>query len=196
MEVNRKKNIMRKLLASLAFVFGMASSSEAALSWDAPAVDLSDFGIQAGWLVFMYRDVDNNSANLNQIIFDNTGAVVSGSGSSPVDDIWTGFQTVTVDIEPPDNLIQFNDQVLPGWESTFGGAWVYTVVINSDSWATATQSRVLDATTIQLGFTDPFTYTVSEPANDWQTVIPEPGTMALLAMGMLAVGMWRRKVIA
>ena len=178
----------------LGFAFSV-SSTHADLAWDAPAVDLSDFGIQAGWLVFMYQDVDDNST-LSVMTFDNTGAVVSGAGSDPIDDIWMGasYQTPTVDIGG--GLIQFNETILAGWQNTFGGAKVFTVVINSGDWSTATQSRIFDSTPYTLGVTDPHTYTVPSPANDWQTVIPEPGTMALLAMGMLGVGMWRRKVIA
>lgn len=177
-----------KLTTGLACLVSVVSYG--ALSWDAPSVNLGTFDIDEGWLVLMYQDVDGDS-DLSTIIFDDSGAPAGGTGYS--DDIFMGasFQTTTVDSRGD---ITFGTTIAPGWEDTYGGASVYTVVIDASSWASATESRIFDGNTHTLGVSDPHTYAVPVPANDWQTVIPEPSTMALLGLGAFALAFRRRFV--
>jgi hypothetical protein len=153
-----------------------------------------------GWLVQMYRDTDNNTV-LGSVTFNQDGSP-SGLGNSVNDQLIFGF---TASLNAADLFEETVDFVRIQSYNAIQGYNVYTVILDTDSWANATTANrtfVLDNSTyfVQTGDPSiPINYTVPNTnpgGHSWQTVIPEPGTMALLAMGMLGIGMWRRKVIA
>lgn len=132
-------------------------------------------GFSAGWLFFMYQDVDGDTV-LSELLFDQDGNPAAGTGFS--DDIFMG-----TDYQTSINARGGVGATIPaGWENDYGGASVYTVAINSNDWATATEFRVFDAATHTLGLTSSHSYTFNEPANSWTAIIPEPKTFAYAAI--------------
>jgi hypothetical protein len=183
----------KKFLASLVLAALLTTPTKADLSWGY-AGDLFDFdsNIQSGWLVQMYRDVGDNTSVSEITAFGMTGNPVGGNSSD--DELLTGFTASTVEFI--DEMFFGVSFAIGTWSPLFN-AKVYTVLFDAATIDTATRAVVLDSAVYQLGGSDPHEYGVQPPVtNQWVDVIPEPGTMALLAMGMLGIGMWRRKIIA
>jgi hypothetical protein len=194
---------MKKHLIMTFFTL-LVSSSHADMAWSTGNLlgNIPDIVYPGsdGWLVQMYRDVGSNTV-LSEVSF-NLDGTPTGVGNSENDELIVAF---TASLKAEELFAQVVDFVSIRAYNAIQGFNVYTVILDTDSWGNATTSSrtfVLDANTAFVPTGDPLTPIVySVPNNNpgghtWQTVIPEPGTMALLAMGMLAVGMWRRKIIA
>jgi hypothetical protein len=99
------------------------------------------------------------------------------------------------------DLVDFSGEFAYG---DIRGYNVYSVILDTDSWANATTANrtfVLDNSTFAVPDQDPATpvaYTVpnnNPGSHEWQSVIPEPGTMGLMAIGLFGVLAVRRKTI-
>ena len=175
----------------------LAQLSPADMAWqsdnlitDIPDVTFEDSG---GWLVQMYRDVGNDT-DLSAITFD-----LSGNPWNSADERLTSF-TSTLTAQDTFGETVFISELDLGYAS-IGGFHVYTVILDTDSWENATianRTFVLDATTFFVNDGDPSTSITYDVPNDnpgnhqWQSVIPEPGTLALLGIGLFTMLAIRR----
>lgn len=140
-----------------------------------------------GWLVQMYRDT-GDATDFGAVTF-NLDGTPSGVGNSE-DDTLLPFSTFLSARELfGDDVVSFNATLD---YSSIQGFNIYTVILDTDSWdnaTTANRTLVLDdETPYEVPFGDgPITYSLKfdNPANnEWQQVIPEPGTMALVLIGL------------
>ncbi len=190
-----------KKVAILIACGSIAVSSYADLTWQSsgnllgniPDISYPESG---GWLVQMYRDVGDNT-DLSTISFDLDGNPTSG------DDIRLSDWTLELNAYVAfGETVDFTQLDLPF--ASIAGFSVYTVILDTDSWANAStlnRTFVLDDSTYQVTSisTDEAVYNVphNNPGeHEWQQVIPEPGTMALLLMGMTGLFGLRRKLSA
>ena len=175
----------------------LAQLSPADMAWqsdnlitDIPDVTFEDSG---GWLVQMYRDVGNDT-DLSAITFD-----LSGNPWNSADERLTSF-TSTLTAQDTLGETVFISELDLGYAS-IGGFHVYTVILDTDSWANATtanQTFVLDTETFLVSDGDPSVSITYQVPNDnpgdhqWRGVIPEPGTLALLGLGLFTMLAIRR----
>ena len=177
----------------------LTSGLRADLTWQA---DLSGFTNitfdSAGWLVQMYRDV-NNDTDLSTLVFHTDGQPFSGTGGS--DDLLLTTYTTTLiaqEFFPGFPVVEFS-AIFDPYTDLFNTR-VYTVILSTNSWANAvrdvTETFVLDGTPFFIG--DGGMENYSPPNNNpgghqWTAVIPEPGTLIMLGLGLWGVASWRRR---
>jgi len=141
-----------------------------------------------GWLVELWEDVDK----------DNTG----GSWYDSVS-IWNDHTSGGDDIFREPNtaaLVSGKGGVYWGDSFSFGTGgdlktndWVFSVIYNAATFAGATQYQVVDTTPYALPINDiDADYRIGSVAGQWHNIIPEPGTLTLLGLGLLTVGIRRR----
>ncbi len=152
--------------------------------------------LQAGWLVAMYRDVNENNSGsgswFNDLRVDNSG-VVTSSGLT-ADDVFLGFTTTL--INPISSVIT----LAPGSEINVqpNGADVYSVIFDAADMGAASFFAVVDSNPFDVGSGGvgsppnlPVSYSLGNNiAGDFQA-IPEPTAAALLGVfgsSMLVVG--------
>ncbi len=183
---------MRKLMIAGGVVVMLCISSaisRADLTWGY-AADLYDWDpeLETGWLVQMYHDV-----NADTLLADITSFWIDGtpSGGNSSDDVLLSEFSVFTE-EAKDELV-FGDNYSPGVWAFLEGEDVYSVLFNASTIGSATEAVILDATPFTLPDSDPATYAISAVNNDWVSVIPEPGTMGLFAMGVVGLMAYRRR---
>lgn len=152
-----------------------------------------------GWLVQMYRDA-NNDTDLSSLEFDTSGQAF---GTNASDDVL--LASFSADLEYVDDFFGESltfSRIFNDFAAIYDDH-VYTVVLDTDSWANATTANstfVLDENTFQIPGENPglgdYNPPTGNPGNhEWQSVIPEPGTMGMLAMGLVGLFAIRRKKI-
>ena len=180
---------MKKILIVLLGFLLMGSIANASLiNWTSTQLSNDpDVGslLQAGWLVAMYQDVNEDNGNsgnwFNELRLDNSGVVTSLGWTSddilltPVTSLeyfiaWTQVKTVT-NVSVTDNID------------------VYTVVFNKNNMGSATEFVVADASPFDVGVHDPATdYNLGSSIAGSFQAIPEPAVAGLLGIfggGML-----------
>lgn len=195
---------MRKLTLLMAAVL-IANVSLADLTWttgnlfgNIPDLDLNS----DGWLVQMYRDVGNDT-DLSQVTFNLDGNP-SGAGNSGSDQLLASFTSELEAFEAFGTTVTFSEANLD--YSSIDLFNVYTVILDEVSWGNASVSSrtfVLDQSAFLIDSSgdpsNPRTYTApnSNPGeHEWQSVIPEPGTMALVLIGLTSLmGLRKRFVV-
>ncbi|MDP6524110.1 MAG: PEP-CTERM sorting domain-containing protein [Kiritimatiellia bacterium] len=193
--------MLRKVMLALCGVLLVVATAGAGqITWG--TFDLNgDPGLDSGsdtWLVILVQDSNADgiddiwlSADLADLVFFDTGTM------NPGDDADTGVSDA-LSFQPKTGLawgtsFASTDGGTPGW-----GDSVYTIILNSDALATATQYLVMDSNPTQLPGDDSdggYTFPEEAPYGSWQplNVVPEPGTMGLMALGLAIVGLRRRK---
>ena len=194
-----------KKIATLVLALSMVHSIQADLTWQSEdnllgnIVDIT-FPGSGGWLVQMYRDLGNDT-DLSAVTFGLDGTP-TGTGNSTGDELLASFSTSLNAYEFFGENVDFT---FVGPYNAIQGFNVYTVILDTDSWANATTANrtlVLDEVTYFINDGDPsipIAYNVPNDNpnnNEWQQVIPEPGTMAMLLLGMTGLFGLRRKLIA
>ena len=195
---------MRKILrtigaACLFFVFTI--NVEADLIWEsddllAPGAipDLS--AASEGWLVQMYS-LTGPAPDLSLLRFQEDGTPENGAGDGLLLSGYTSALEAGSLPFPPFITLSFFEQY--GDFVNLYNESVYTVILDTDSWANAqagvNRTFVLDQNVHVFTASDDQVYNV--PANnpgghEWQDVIPEPGTMGLLAAGLFGLFATRR----
>ena len=161
-----------------------------------PDITLEDSG---GWLVQLYRDAGAQT-DLGAVSFNLDGSP-TGVGNS-TDDVLLESFTSSLISQSVFGVDSVSFSAIRNY-SSIQGYNVYTVILDTDSWANATTANrtfVLDESTYEVAFGDgPINYTVpsDNPAgHEWQQVIPEPGTMALLLIGMTGVFGLRKRLLS
>ena len=193
---------MRKLWLSLAVASLVTSASWADLTWGTGNLfgNIDDFDLSSnGWLVQMYRDFGNNT-DLSEVTF-NLDGTPTGAGNSGSDVLLTAFTTPLSAVETFGTVVDFLTTNLD--YTDIDGFHLYTVILDTTDWASATTANrtfVLDESSFLLDSggnpANPRSYSVpnTNPGNhEWQNVIPEPGTMGLLATGLVGLLAIRRK---
>ena len=190
---------MRRLLA-IVCLLGVASVCFGSLTWESANLDpaVSDLSTASdGWLVIMYHDVDNNT-DLSLVTF-NLDGTPTGAGNSAND---VALVTTTLSAQDPGFGLSVDFSLAGIDYSSFDLSYLYTVILDTTSWGSATTANrtiALDDSTYFLDGAgnpnNPRNYNVSSNLgpNDWQNVIPEPGTMGLLATGLVGLLAIRRK---
>jgi hypothetical protein len=163
---------MKKILVT-AMMAAVAMNACAVLNWAYDGATVGS-GYQAGWLVYMYQDVDDNT-DLASLVIYNNGTL------SQTDDMFTSIS---------DTLEESSGNYF--WENygiaTAGQFYAYSVIFNSASFETATQYIVVDSSTTLLPNTDGISngnYFISSNNGTWKNIqaVPEPATAMLLALG-------------
>lgn len=184
---------IKHALAALLVSVGVANADS--INWFntlAPLLDASgnNVGGESGWVINMYVSTDatiefvNGAPTDDDVILASVFSVMSSAGHSGVDGFFSNTFDPTVTGGPVD------------------GANVYSVIFNATNIAQATQYAVIDgAVSVVQDSTPPgppaWNYeTGGTVAGDWQPiVIPEPASMALVGLGIVAAGL-RRKMRA
>ncbi len=146
-----------------------------------PTIGVSNPG-SVGWLVQMYQS--NHGSGLGGITFDITGA----AGGTGAGDTLAGYSAYVAGDE---FYTTFSVAGLEG--APVAGGNVYSVLFNGPSVAAATQAIILDTTAAAVPVSGVMPYSVGTlgAGGSWQP-IPEPCTLALLALGAITVGIRRR----
>jgi hypothetical protein len=200
--IGRDDTMLRKLMLALCGVLLVVATAGAGqITWGTIDLD-GDTGFLGagsdGWLVILVTDTSADgiddiwlSGDLASLVFFDTGTM------NPGDDADTGVSDA-LSYQGKTGLawgtsFASTDGGTPGW-----GDSVYTIILNSDDLATATQYIVMDSSPTQLPSDDSdgsYTFPEAAPYGSWQdlNVVPEPGTMGLMALGLAIVGLRRRK---
>ncbi len=178
---------MRRALLVMVMVVAFAAASQAGTySW-AHGDDLQTDGSitwQDGWAVVLYNSATD--AALPTQIF---GDLTTGGAFSQ------GVSTVIAGSGEKSGQIYSSSFDVPSDVS--GGDFIITVAFNSTLGAItpgSTQWTTFDSGgTPVVESTAPGFYTTTGFGNGWTTVVPEPSTWALFGMGMITLGVLRRK---
>ena len=184
------RNKMGMFLVVVIILSSVASFGAVTFDWGT-AFLLNDAGrgtFSDGWFVQMYRDVGNDTI-LSGIGAFNPADGTLYSGATPLNDTKVGGVSTTV---------AFNYFYESNLSASVADYYVYSVIFNSTDIASATQAIVVDSSTFQ--FTSQADgadiYTIDPPggqiANNWVGVVPEPGTLALISVGAMVLGLRRR----
>jgi hypothetical protein len=173
---------MKKIIIMVCLAcFGVAKG--ATLQWYFDGDDIGN-GVQDGWLVAMYQDVDGLT-DLSSLVFYSNDSNNSGDVTTSLSSTITGGAGNHY------------------WESLGnthpGGMYAYSVIFNAASLGSASQFLVVDATpflipSITLPTQIDF-YTPTTVSGTWQNIqaVPEPATFLLFGMGGLGAWLIRRK---
>lgn len=163
-------------------------SAEAALSvnWSSTN-NVSSFipSVQAGWEVALYVD-PNGDTTLSGITSFNTLGQPTGGSSS--DD----YLFYVTPMTSSKGVFQYALNPVPG-SASLANMDVYTVIYNSSTNATATTAYILDPSTRQLPSDGLYSYNPNGGVSYTVGVVPEPTTISLLAIGLVAVALRRKK---
>lgn len=187
---------MKSFAAVITVLLLVCSAHAGQIEWS--TLDLGG-GYSAGWLVILVEDVSEDGFDDIYLSADLTGLVFTDPGTLNIGDdtdeagittaLSVGSKTGTAFGTP--------------FQSTESGdiAWgdsIYTIILNSDDISTATQYITMDSSPYELPDTDvddTILYPEEAPYGSWQdlNVVPEPGTMGLMALGLAVIGLRKRK---
>jgi hypothetical protein len=175
--------MLKKNIILIAFLGGMASMVSASLNWEFGGTTLGS-GYTNGWLVSMYKDV-NNDTSLSSLIIYNDGTLSSS------DDVSASITTTVKEYEGNFYWQRYNI-------ATPGQFHAYSVVFNATNFASASKYLVVDSATVLLSRTDDIyndTYSIASNSGTWKNIqaIPEPTTLLLFAIGGAGAWIVRRK---
>lgn len=195
--------MLNKLMLALCGLLFLAVAAGAGqITWGSDNL-ISDTGFSAGsedWLVILV--VDDGADGIDDIYLsaDMTALVFTESGTvNPGNDVDTGTSETLIYGSKTGQLywgttFDSTDGGTPGW-----GDSVYTIILNSTTIAGADQFIVMDgAAPTDLPDSNNnsvYTFPDDAPYGTWQdlNVVPEPGTMGLMALGLAVIGIRRRK---
>jgi len=184
---------MKKITLAIALATCVALTGNASVSvnWSYGG-NLRDFDatIQAGWWVQLYQDVGGNG--LSGITFDRGG--IAGGATGTGDQLPAGAQFHTTTTSLRSGGVNWSEVGLD-WTS-LAGSKVYTVLFDSSSIATANRAVIIDSTASEktLIADGPDDYTPSSVTGQWQTLVPEPGTVTMMLVGGCVIAM-RKKLM-
>ena len=188
------KIAMKKYSLALLGLLGLVTTGQADLIWSTP--DLVAGGIpdidanSDGWLVQMYHDVNGDSI-LSELAFNSDGTP-GGMGNSADDVLLASFTSSLEALTgpPPDEIVTVNFGETYTTFSTLHNQSVYTVILDASGWHVAqagvNRTFVLDAERFVLTGSEEQVYAVPSDnpgEHEWTMVIPEPGTILLMALG-------------
>jgi len=184
---------MKKITLAIALAACMALTGNASVTvnWSYGGdLLIFDATIQAGWWVQLYQDVGGNG--LSSITFDRAG--IAGGATGTGDQLLAGtqFHTTTTAVRGAG----FNwAEVGLDWTGV-AGSKVYTVLFDSSSIGTATKAVIIDnpASERTLVADGPDSYAPSSVSGQWQTLVPEPGTVTMMLVGGCVIAM-RKKLM-
>jgi hypothetical protein len=170
-----------KKISVLVAVLAFAGVAGASLDWYYSALTLGP-SYQTGWLVSMYKDV-NNDTDIGSLIFYNNGTLSSSDDS-------VAFSTSVAD-DGGDRYWELLGIVTPG------NFTAYSVIFNASTFASASQYIIVDATKKSIGDASGInlvTYSLGSNSGAWKNIqaIPEPATALLFGIGGMGAWMVRR----
>jgi hypothetical protein len=176
---------------AVAVVISMMMSSvgmAATIAWGSADISGSAGALtyQTGWVVALYEDVDKDGWS---------SSLINSDGTTNSDDLWLGV-TTTLDVGGKAGTAWLSNFDFTSDDLDFSDR-VYSVVFNSAVIGDATHYQITSLSNqgnawFELPDTEiDDTYT-TQTVGDWQAV-PEPGTMVLFGLGMMAIAAKTRK---
>ena len=178
---------MKKIITVMAAILTISVANAADIRWQSPATAiLNSTNLPSGAVAYLFDASVVSAATVEAAIKDGTfmTALIDNNKHAATDmTLSTGAILLDKDMT----------SWLPGQEKT-----LFMVIFNASTFGTATQFKLTDAITDELsagqttfnfgsgGASSPFALA------PWQPV-PEPATMALLGIGIVAVGLRRRR---
>jgi hypothetical protein len=179
----------RSIAVAVVMSIMMSSMGMAAtITWGSADISGSAgaFTYQTGWVVALYEDVDKDGWS---------SSLINSDGTTTSDDLWLGTTTTLIaggksgtywldTFSAPSGALALSDRV-------------YSVVFNASAIGDATHYQVTTLSGqgnswFELPGTEiDDTYT-TQTVGDWQ-VVPEPGTMVLFGLGLMAIAAKTRK---
>lgn len=173
---------MRKMILSVVASTFLAAGTHAAVTFDWGytadlAVPLPT--VQVGYFVQMYQDANSNG--VAGVTFSQTTGTPGGTGAG---DVLLG--SFTSSVQKPKTSFVWSELALNG--DSIAGYSVYTVIFDANAIASATNAVIIDASPHIMVSDGIDSYTMGSVSGGWQALVPEPGTFALLGMGLVALG--------
>ena len=148
---------------------------------------------QAGWLVELVEDVNKDGIQLGGGA--GSGMALYADRSTDSDDTF---------VTTPVTKALSSGKSGTNWGTTFDspgsslalGDNVYSIIYNADSFANATQYIIVDSSPYALpSFNNDADYIQTSLNGSWAPIVPvpEPGTMALFALGLMTLAARRKR---